>query len=52
MRDIVGGRPAIREMVAQQMGGDEVIGLEVDHESIHSGHGMLMINTSGMAVKL
>jgi uncharacterized protein YbjQ (UPF0145 family) len=67
LRDIVGGRSAgyeqslreardtaIAEMVseAEQMGADAVVG--VDYESIQLGQGgsMLMVSTSGTAVRL
>jgi uncharacterized protein YbjQ (UPF0145 family) len=39
---------------AEQMGADAVIGVDVDYESIQLGQGgsMLMVSTSGTAVKL
>jgi uncharacterized protein YbjQ (UPF0145 family) len=69
LRDIVGGRSAgyerslrqaretaIGEMFAEaeQMGGDAVVGVDVDYESIQIGQGgsMLMVSASGTAVKL
>ncbi len=41
-------------MVAEQMGADAVIGVDVDYESIQVGQdtSMLMISASGTAVKL
>ncbi len=65
LRDIVGGRSgvyekkmvearetAIREMVeeAQALGADAVIGVDIDYETI--GNNMLMVSTSGTAVRL
>lgn len=69
IRDIVGGRSAayekelrsakdiaIREMVqqAQAMGGNAVIAVDLDYETIGSGGGgnMLMVSASGTAVVL
>ena len=69
LRDIVGGRSAgyerslrqaretaIQEMVAEaeQAGGDTVVGVNVDYESIQIGQGgsMLMVSATGTAVKL
>jgi uncharacterized protein YbjQ (UPF0145 family) len=69
IRDIVGGRSAayeeelrkakqiaIREMVeeATTRGGDAVIAVDIDYETISlgSGGGMLMVSASGTAVKL
>jgi uncharacterized protein YbjQ (UPF0145 family) len=68
IRDIVGGRSAayeeelrkakqiaIREMVeeATQRGGNAVIGVDLDYETINmSGGSMLMVSASGTAVKL
>jgi uncharacterized protein YbjQ (UPF0145 family) len=47
---------ALEEMVveAEQMGADAVVGVDVDYESIQVGQGgsMLMVSTSGTAVKL
>lgn len=68
IRDIVGGRSAayeqelrkakdiaIQEMVtqAQQMGGDAVVGVDMDYETIqiHNGGSMMMVSASGTAVK-
>ncbi len=47
---------ALEEMMAEaeQMGADAVVGVDVDYESIQVGQGgsMLMVSTSGTAVKL
>jgi uncharacterized protein YbjQ (UPF0145 family) len=45
---------AIGEMVAEQMGADAIIGVDVDYESIQVGQGgsMLMVSASGTAVRL
>jgi uncharacterized protein YbjQ (UPF0145 family) len=68
IRDIVGGRSAayeeelrkakgiaVDEMVeqAQAMGGNAVIGVDLDYETIGSGQGtnMLMVSANGTAVK-
>ena len=67
IRDIVGGRSAsyeeelrkakdiaIQEMCAQatEMGGNAVIGVDLDYETISTAHGggMLMVTASGTAV--
>jgi uncharacterized protein YbjQ (UPF0145 family) len=69
IRDIVGGRSAayerelreakriaLEEMMeeARGMGGNAVIGVDLDYESIEmgSGGGMLMVSASGTAVVL
>jgi uncharacterized protein YbjQ (UPF0145 family) len=69
IRDIVGGRSAayeeelrkakqiaIREMVSETTtrGGNAVVGVDLDYESISigGGGGMLMVSASGTAVKL
>ena len=69
IRDIVGGRSAayeeelrkakqiaLDEMAsrARDLGGDAVIGVDLDYESIQmgSGGGMLMVSASGTAVRL
>ena len=69
IRDIVGGRSAayeeelrkardiaIGEMSAQaeQLGGNAVIGVDLDYESIQMGQGggMLMVSASGTAVEI
>ena len=69
IRDIVGGRSAayeqelrkardiaIAEMSAQaeQLGGNAVIGVDLDYESIQMGQGggMLMVSASGTAVEI
>ncbi len=67
IRDIVGGRSgsyekvlreaketAMREMVeeAQRLGGNAVIGIDLDYETVQVGNGggMLMVSASGTAV--
>lgn len=67
IRDIVGGRSAayeqelrqakeiaVKEMVeqAQKMGGNAVIGVDLDYETIQMGQGggMLMVSANGTAV--
>ena len=65
IRDIVGGRSAtyekelrrakdlaIQEMVeqAQAMGGNAVIGIDLDYETVGQGGSMLMVSASGTAV--
>ena len=69
IRDIVGGRSAayerelreakriaLEEMAreAEEMGGNAVLGVDLDYESIEmgSGGGMLMVSASGTAVVL
>jgi len=68
IRDIVGGRSAayeeelrkakniaIQEMAeqAKQLGGDAVVGVDLDYETIGFGSGnMLMVSASGTAVKI
>lgn len=67
IRDIVGGRSAayeeelrkakdiaIAEMTqqAQMMGGNAVIGVDLDYETIGSNGSMLMVSASGTAVVL
>jgi uncharacterized protein YbjQ (UPF0145 family) len=67
LRDILGGRSAgherslrqaretaLEEMMAEQLGADAVVGVDVDYESIQVGQGgsMLMVSASGTAVKL
>ncbi len=67
IRDIVGGRSAayeeelrkakdiaIAEMTqqAQMLGGNAVIGVDLDYETIGSGGSMLMVSASGTAVVL
>ena len=67
IRDVVGGRSATYEkelrrakdlaieemsLMAQQMGANAVIGVDLDYETIGSGGGnMLMVIASGTAVK-
>lgn len=67
IRDIVGGRSssyegvlreakdtAIKEMqeLAQRLGANAVIGIDLDYETVGSNGGMLMVTASGTAVKL
>lgn len=67
VRDIVGGRSgsyenvlrsaretALREMQeeARKMGGDAVVGVDLDYETLGAQNGMLMVTASGTAVKL
>jgi len=63
IRDIVGGRSAayeediaLQEMEneASSMGGNAVIGVDLDYESIQMGQGggMLMVSASGTEVRL
>ena len=69
IRDVIGGRSAayeeelrkakqiaIREMVdeATQRGGNAILGVDLDYEtiSVGNGGGMLMVSASGTAVKL
>jgi uncharacterized protein YbjQ (UPF0145 family) len=67
IRDIVGGRSgayestlrdarqqAFREMEeeASQLGGDAVIGVDIDYEVIGKEGSMLMVSVSGTAVRL
>jgi uncharacterized protein YbjQ (UPF0145 family) len=67
IRDIVGGRSgayeqelrkareiAFQEMasVAQSMGADAVIGVDLDYETVGQGGSMLMVTASGTAVRL
>ncbi|WP_269716716.1 heavy metal-binding domain-containing protein [Caulobacter sp. NIBR2454] len=67
IRDIVGGRSgsyenvlrsaretALREMQeeARKLGGDAVVGVDLDYESLGAQNGMLMVTASGTAVKL
>ncbi|MGD8780987.1 MAG: heavy metal-binding domain-containing protein [Ignavibacteria bacterium] len=67
IRDIVGGRSAayekelrhakeiaVREMQeqAQSMGGNAVIAVDLDYETLGQGGGMLMVSASGTAVVL
>lgn len=66
-RDIVGGRSAAyerelasaREIAMQEMqeaaealGGNAVIGVDLDYETLGQNGGMLMVNASGTAVRL
>lgn len=67
IRDIVGGRSAwsekvlaeargtaIREMeeAAAALGGNAVIGVDLDYEVLGANNGMLMVSASGTAVQL
>ena len=65
IRDIVGGRSAgyekelrrakdlaIQEMIeqAQALGANEIIGIDLDYETVGQGGSMLMVSASGTAV--
>ncbi len=67
IRDIVGGRSgsyekvlasarqtALQEMeaTAAQLGGNAVVGVDLDYEVLGAGNGMLMVTASGTAVLL
>ena len=67
IRDIVGGRSAsyekvlaearataIREMetAAAALGGNAVVGVDLDYEVLGTNNGMLMVSASGTAVQL
>ena len=67
LRNIVGGRSAsyeeeliqarteaMNEMRkrAEQLGGDAVVGIDLDYEVLGANNGMLMVTASGTAVKL
>ena len=67
IRNIVGGRSnsyeeelirarsqAMDEMSrnAQKLGADAVVGIDIDYEVLGSNNGMLMVTSSGTAVKL
>ena len=67
IRDIVGGRSAgyekslkearetaLEEMQAEavRLGGDAVVGVDLDYEVVGKDGGMLMVSASGTAVKL
>ena len=67
IRDIVGGRSATyerglreaRDMAMQEMcdeavrmGGDAVVGVDLDYETMGAENGMLMVSATGTAVKL
>ncbi len=67
IRDIVGGRSASYEKElagarrtalenllaeARELGADAVIGVDIDYEAMGKGGGMLMVTTTGTAVKL
>ena len=67
IRDIVGGRSGAYEQelrkareiafselaqLAQQMGADAVIGIDLDYETVGQGGSMLMVTASGTAVRL
>jgi uncharacterized protein YbjQ (UPF0145 family) len=45
---------AMREMCAeaQRMGGDAVVGVDLDYETLGVENGMLMVSATGTAVKL
>jgi uncharacterized protein YbjQ (UPF0145 family) len=65
--DIIGGRAgtyerglrqardiALQEMCAeaQRLGGDAVVGVDLDYETMGADNGMLMVSATGTAVKL
>jgi uncharacterized protein YbjQ (UPF0145 family) len=67
VRDIVGGRSAAYERelakarnlaieelktAAQELGGDAIVGIDLDYEVLGSNNGMMMVSVSGTAVKL
>ena len=67
IRDIVGGRSAawegelkrareiaISEMAeqARALGADAVVGVDLDYEALGSGNSMMMVSSTGTAVKL
>lgn len=67
IRDIVGGRSeayertirearetAVQEMVdeAQRLGGNAVVGIDIDYEVVGQGGSMMMVSVSGTAVVL
>jgi uncharacterized protein YbjQ (UPF0145 family) len=67
IRDIVGGRSGAyekalreaREMAlaemeqeARRLGGDAIVGVDLDYEVVGKDSGMLMVSASGTAVKL
>lgn len=67
IRDVVGGRAAayeeelirakeiaINEMMdrARALGADAIVGIDLDYEVLGQGNSMLMVSTSGTAVKL
>ena len=67
IRDVIGGRSseyedqlikareaAIREMCdrAARLGANAVVGVDIDYEVLGERNGMLMVSTSGTAVKL
>lgn len=67
IRNLVGGRSgsyeeeliaartqAMQEMAdrARQLGADAVVGIDIDYEVLGENNGMLMVTTSGTAVRL
>ena len=67
VRDVVGGRAggyerslssardaAMEDMItsAKEMGGDGIIGIDVDYEVLGETNGMMMVAVSGTAVKM
>jgi uncharacterized protein YbjQ (UPF0145 family) len=67
VRDVVGGRSqayeeelirakdiALQEMTerARTLGADAIVGVDLDYEVLGQGNSMLMVSTSGTAVKL
>ncbi len=67
LRDIVGGRSqayeqtireareaAVQEMTAEatRLGGDAIVGIDIDYEVVGQGGSMMMVSVSGTAVTL
>ena len=67
IRDIVGGRSksyekvlqegketSIREMMqcAQELGANDIVGIDIDYETVGQGGSMLMVACSGTAVRI
>lgn len=67
IRDVIGGRSgsyekvlregkdtSLQEMIerAQAMGANAIVGIDIDYETIGQGNSMLMVATSGTAVKI
>ena len=67
IRDVVGGRSATYEKVLREakdaalkemeeraacMGADAIVGIDLDYETLGEGNSMLMVTSSGTAVKL
>ena len=51
IRDIVGGRSGSYEEVLQ-MGANDVIGVDLDYETVGGSGSMLMVTANGTAVKI